>query len=76
MRKGHQPTEVSSISYSYVGDLLVTRSCDDTMKVWDIRKFKECLHCFDDLYSRYDTTNAIFSPDDKVIVTGTSAKKG
>lgn len=28
-----------------------------------------CIH-------RYDTTNAIFSPDDRVIVTGTSVRKG
>lgn len=76
VRKGHLATDISGISYSYVGNELVTRGCDDTMKLWDIRKIKECLHTFDDLYSRYDTTNAVFSPDDKVVITGTSMKKG
>lgn len=76
IREAHQATEMSSISCSHVGHMLVSRSCDDTMKLWDIRKLKQCLHEFPDLYSRYDTTNAIFSPDDRVIVTGTSVKKG
>lgn len=77
IRDAHnKQTEISSISFSHIGDQLVTRSCDDTMKLWDLRNIKKCLHEFSDLYSRYDTTNAIFSPDDRLIVTGTSVKKG
>lgn len=75
VRKGHQPTDISSINYSHLGHLLVSRSCDDTLKLWDTRNLKQNVHTMSDLYSRYDTTDAIFSPDDKYVVTGTSVKK-
>lgn len=74
-RKAHNPVEMTSINYSHMGHLLVTRSCDDTLKVWDTRKLKENLKVIGDLYTRYDTTDAIFSPDDKLVVTATSVNK-
>ncbi|KAF5307844.1 hypothetical protein FQR65_LT18316 [Abscondita terminalis] len=74
-RKAHRPVEMTSINYSCMGQSLVSRSCDDTLKVWDIRKLKENVKVIDDLYTRYDTTDAIYSPDDKLIVTGTSVNK-
>nr|XP_022900679.1 gastrulation defective protein 1 homolog [Onthophagus taurus] len=76
LRKAHQPVEITSVGYSHIGSQLVTRSCDDTMKLWDLRNFKKSIHEVGDLYTRYDTTDAIFGPNDKVVVTATSAKKG
>lgn len=75
-RNAHAATEISSITFSHVGQHLLTRSCDDTMKLWDLRSFKKCLNQITDLYSRYDMTDAIFSPDDRLAVTCTSLKKG
>ncbi|KAH0810152.1 gastrulation defective protein 1 homolog [Tenebrio molitor] len=75
IRKAHLPAEVTSIRYSHVGNLLLTRSCDETMKLWDIRNFKTCLHEKTDLFTRYDTTDAIFSPNDAIVATGVSLKK-
>lgn len=65
-------SEISSINFSYLGNTLVTRSCDETMKLWDMRSLKSPLFTFNNLYSRYDTTDAIFSPDDSMAITGES----
>ncbi|KAL1517933.1 hypothetical protein ABEB36_001629 [Hypothenemus hampei] len=76
VRKAHQPIEISSISYSHIGDHLLTRSLDETLKLWDLRNFKKPVCEVGDLFARYDTTDAIFSPNDAVVVTAKSIKKG
>jgi WD repeat-containing protein 70 len=77
VKDAHQKgSEISSIMFSYRGDTLVTRSCDETMKIWDMRSLKQPQIVFDNLFSRYDTTDAIFSPDDSLVVTGESLDKG
>lgn len=68
-------SEISCIVFSYLGGQLATRSCDDTMKLWDMRALKKPLHVFENLYSRYDTTDCCFSPDDKMLLTGESLAK-
>lgn len=70
IRQAHQKgTEISSIQFSYAGNKLLSRSLDETMKIWDMRALKQPLHIFDDLYARYDTTDCCFSPDDRLVVT-------
>ncbi|XP_044767124.1 gastrulation defective protein 1 homolog [Coccinella septempunctata] len=76
LRKAHLPTEISSIKFSYIGNYLLTRSLDSTMKLWDIRSMKKCIKEVGDLFTRYDTTDAIFSPNDEIAVTGHSLDKG
>lgn len=76
VRDAHQKgSEISSIVFSYLGTVLATRCGDETMKLWDMRALKQPLHTFDGLFSRYDTTDATFSPDDSLIVTGESLEK-
>lgn len=54
-----------------IGNTIVTRGADDTMKVWDIRKLTVGpLIVFDDLPNKYQETDAVFSPDGNVICTG------
>lgn len=43
--------------------------------VWDLRAFKKPLATHGGLATLYPGTNAIFSPDDKYVVTGAGAKK-
>ncbi|KAK5640646.1 hypothetical protein RI129_011457 [Pyrocoelia pectoralis] len=74
-RKAHNPTEITSINYSHIGQHLVSRSGDETLKLWDIRKLKENVNVADRLYTRYDMTDAVFSPNDKLVVTATSVGK-
>ncbi|XP_050324025.1 gastrulation defective protein 1 homolog [Bactrocera neohumeralis] len=77
LRGAHQKgSEITSVQFSYLGTQLATRSNDETMKLWDLRKFKEPLHTWTGLFSRYDTTDCCFSPDDKMLVTGESLPKG
>ncbi|XP_030387224.1 gastrulation defective protein 1 homolog isoform X2 [Scaptodrosophila lebanonensis] len=76
VRGAHQKgSDITSITFSYMGRQLATRSTDETMKLWDLRNFKQPLHTWYDLYSRYDTTDCCFSPDDSIIVTGESLHK-
>ncbi|XP_025990573.2 gastrulation defective protein 1 homolog isoform X2 [Solenopsis invicta] len=77
LRGAHaQSSEVSSLSFSYLGQLLASRACDDTLKLWDLRAFKVPIFEAKGLFSRYDTTDCMFSPDDSMIVTGESLNKG
>lgn len=76
LRKCHEfGAEISSLNYSHLGNFICTRSCDDTLKLWDLRNFKKAVHIASDLYSRYAQTDAVFSPDDSLILTGESLKK-
>lgn len=76
LRQAHQKgSEISSIQFSYVGNHLLSRSLDETMKLWDLRAFKTPLHVFSDLYARYDTTDCCFSPTDDLLVTSHSLPK-
>ncbi|XP_071438682.1 WD repeat-containing protein 70 [Hetaerina americana] len=78
IRGAHQSGEdITSIAYSYGGYLLGSRSLDCTLKLFDIRVPKESLHCASDLFCRYPVTNCMFSPNDTMLLTGTSiAEKG
>lgn len=77
LRNAHQSgTETSCIAFSYLGHWVATRGCDDTLKLWDIRAFKKPISVVSDIFSRYATTDCIFSPDDSLIVTGQSMKRG
>lgn len=76
LRDCHSPgNEVSSIKFSYTDTILCSRSTDDTLKLWDLRNSKTCLYGWDDLPNRFPMTDCAFSPDDKMIVTGTSGQK-
>ncbi|XP_025152889.1 gastrulation defective protein 1 homolog isoform X2 [Harpegnathos saltator] len=71
-----QHTEISSLSFSYTKQMLASRACDDTLKLWDLRMFKSPIFVAKDLFSRYNTTDCMFSPDDTMVVTGQSLNKG
>lgn len=77
LRNAHQSgSEISSLSFSYIGNHLATRSCDDSLKLWDLRAFKEPIFQAKNLFSRYDTTDCMFSPDDSMVITGESLARG
>ena len=42
-------------------------------QVWDMRKFKAPVHVWEDLPALHPTTQAVFSPDERLILTGVSA---
>lgn len=43
------------------------------VSVWDLRSFKKPLAVHSGLTTLYPTTNAVFSPDDKYVITGAGA---
>lgn len=69
-------SDTSSLTFSHEGSLLASRGGDDTLKIWDIRNFKRFLNVAMNLPNFYPQTSSLFSPDDKMVVTGTSVKKG
>jgi len=60
-------------------NLLVSRSLDNTMKVWDLRMFsdqKGPVKCFDSLHHEHEKIGLCTSPDGKYLVTGTAPQRG
>lgn len=75
-RNAHEPeNSITSLRWSYDGQHLASRSTDHTLKLWDIRKFREPLSSFGDLHNRFSMTDICFSPDDRFLLTGTSTRK-
>nr|CAG4651680.1 EOG090X0364 [Triops cancriformis] len=68
--------DATCIRYSYEGTQIATRCLDETLKLWDVRTSKKPVHVATDLYTSFAMTECVFSPDDKLLVTGTSKRKG
>ncbi|KAG9488427.1 hypothetical protein GDO78_007955 [Eleutherodactylus coqui] len=76
-RQAHAPsTDTSCVAFSYGGTVIATRGGDDTLKTWDMRNFKKPIHMASGLPNYFPVTDCCFSPDDKLLVTGISIKKG
>ncbi|KAB5594310.1 Transcription factor protein [Ceratobasidium theobromae] len=69
-------TETGSVAFAMDGYTVLTRGGDDTVKLWDTRSFKKPVKTVTDVPTLYPGTSAIFSPDDKYIVTGAAAIPG
>jgi WD40 repeat protein len=67
--------ETSCVSFANDNVTLLSRGADHTLKVWDVRKFKNPLKVWANLENTYQMTDAVWSPDSEVIVTGTSNKE-
>ncbi|CAL5427311.1 unnamed protein product [Camellia sinensis] len=74
VEKGHSD-DITALKFSSDGQILLSRSFDDSLKVWDLRKMKEPLRIFEDLPNHYAQTNIAFSPDEQLFLTGTSVER-
>ncbi|KAM9820131.1 WD repeat-containing protein 70 [Neosynchiropus ocellatus] len=75
-RQAHAPgSDTSCLAFSYDGVTLASRGGDDTLKMWDIRNFRKPVNMANGLTNYFSMTDCCFSPDDKLLFTGTSVKK-
>ncbi|RMZ75290.1 hypothetical protein DV738_g5550, partial [Chaetothyriales sp. CBS 135597] len=73
IRDAHKPdTWTSGIDISSDGRLVVTRGGDDTIKLWDTRKFKDPINTthHTSTSAQYSTSNIIFAPNSSSILAG------
>ncbi|KAJ9543434.1 hypothetical protein OSB04_023141 [Centaurea solstitialis] len=71
---GHSD-EITGLKFSSDGRILLSRSFDGSLKVWDLRQMKTALKSFEDLPNHYSQTNVAFSPDEQLFLTGTSVER-
>ncbi|KAL5562025.1 hypothetical protein UlMin_031772 [Ulmus minor] len=74
LEKAHSD-EITGLKFSSDGKILLSRSSDDSLKVWDLRQMKAPLKVFEDLPNHYAQTNIAFSPDEQLFLTGTSVER-
>jgi WD repeat-containing protein 70 len=76
IRDAHQKDSwTSGIAISSDGRLVVTRGGDDTIKLWDTRKFKQAVTTVPhpSTSSRFPTSNIQFSPNSSSVITGSES---
>lgn len=77
VKKAHEKgSDTSSLHFAYDNRGFATRGGDDTLKLWDIRNVKEAVQVAGGLFNRFGMTNCIFSPNDQLVITGTSQNRG
>ncbi|KAK6940599.1 WD40 repeat [Dillenia turbinata] len=74
VEKGHLD-DITALKFSSDGRRLLSRSFDSSLKVWDLRQMKKPLQVFEELPNHYAQTNIAFSPDEQLILTGTSVER-
>ncbi|CAG5122060.1 unnamed protein product [Candidula unifasciata] len=68
-------SDITCLRFSYDGTTLASRSGDQTLKLWDLRKFQQPLGTASGLKNYFPMTDCLFSPDDRLLVTGISLDK-
>ncbi|XP_077227114.1 transducin/WD40 repeat-like superfamily protein [Tasmannia lanceolata] len=74
VEKAHED-DITGLKFSTDGQILLSRSTDGTLKVWDLRQMKKVLQVFEELPNNYAQTNVSLSPDEQLIFTGTSVER-
>lgn len=70
-------SEITSLAIDRsTGHLVSSRATDGTLKLWDTRNWKQPVAVRTGMPNFCSETSCVFSPDDRLIATGTSAKKG
>eukprot|EP00299_Pterocystis_sp_00344_P015211 c7587_g1_i1.p1 GENE.c7587_g1_i1~~c7587_g1_i1.p1 ORF type:complete len:703 (+),score=188.36 c7587_g1_i1:32-2110(+) len=65
-------SEITSVMCTRDDRFLLSRATDDTLKIWDARRFQKPLRVFENLGNRFSETNIAISPNDSVFCTGVS----
>jgi len=67
--------QVTHLKYFYDGYRFLSRSQDNTMKLYDTRKLTRAIYSWYELDNNHEQTQIALSPDEGLILTGTSATK-
>uniref|UniRef100_A0A915D5I3 Uncharacterized protein n=1 Tax=Ditylenchus dipsaci TaxID=166011 RepID=A0A915D5I3_9BILA len=65
---------LTSLQFSPDGKRILSRSMDDTLKLFDLKNFKEPLKCVSNLENMFIQTDCGYSPHAEFVFTGTSSK--
>ena len=65
-------SDMTSLCFAKKSQTLLSRCMDGTMKIWDLRHFKQPLAIYEELPNCNEQTQCCFSPDERLILTGTS----
>lgn len=77
IENAHQAgSEITGCNFNYASSQFVTRAMDETMKLWDLRNHKQPVNVFGNLFNNNAGTDASFSPDDRLVLTGVSLDRG
>ncbi|KAK9282023.1 hypothetical protein L1049_004934 [Liquidambar formosana] len=74
VEKAHED-DITGLKFSSDGRILLSRSFDGSLKVWDLRQMKKPQKVFEELHNHYAQTNIAFSPDEQLFLTGTSVER-
>ena len=69
-------SEITSVKFFDDNIRFLSRGADSTMRMWDLRRPKKPLFTWEDLPSFTVNTGMTISPDESIIATGTSVKRG
>ena len=73
----HKPgSEVTSLKIFRDSTKFASRGADNTLKLWDVRNLNKPFLCWEDLECSVEKIQCCFSPNDKVVMTGTEAVQG
>ncbi|EGD80899.1 hypothetical protein PTSG_01486 [Salpingoeca rosetta] len=67
-------SEVTCVRFATNGRKFISRSTDGTAKLWDVYRMSKPELVADDLPCFYNSTECVFSPDERFVLTGTSGE--
>jgi WD40 repeat protein len=73
----HKPnSEITAVKFGDDGRRIFSRADDSTLKMWDIRMMNKPIYSWDHIPCFGTKSGIALSPDESIIATGTSVKKG
>lgn len=70
LRNAHdENSDMTCLKFKDDGNIMMSRCMDGTLKIWDLRKFKDPIKVFNNLPNEHQTTQCCFSPHADFILT-------
>jgi WD40 repeat protein len=69
-------SEITAVQFADDGKKFFSRGDDNTLRMWDIRSVDKPIHTWDHIPCFGTKSGIALSPDESIVVTGTSVKRG